>query len=230
MKCRQTVNPKTLPLLAACLLFTAAAANAQLRIHVKPYLGAGYSRILNDYQPIFVVEDTLDQDYQTLNLQNSPRNAFRGQVRVDVLHLGPLSAGYLFWGHQVKFNDVAPNNALKTDKIYPYSVSYSLHGANLTLRLPYKGISTEHRVPFILGGAGRYYGKNKGYRYSWVDAAQTESDKQFVSQRKWEDWGYFAGIGLEVYGFAYVYAGYTALLGDDLMGSKFFDFVVGITF
>jgi|GEM_PF-3539120 len=230
MKRRHVMNQMIMRVIVGGMLMTGAAAQAQFRIHVKPYLGVGYSRILDDYRISFAVEDSLDAQYQALNLEDAPMNVFRGQLRVDILHWGPVSAGYLFWGHQAKFKDTAPDNQLKTDKIYPFSVMYNLHGANLTLRLPFDGISTEQRVPFIMGGAGRYYGKNKGYRYVWLDEAHTENEKQFTTQKKWDDWGYFAGIGVEIYRFAYVYAGYTALMGDGLMGAQFFDVVIGVTF
>ena len=190
----------------------------------------GFSRTLTDYTPAFAVEDTLDQTYHTLNLADPPRNSLRGQGRVDLLELWDLRLGYFFWGHHVKYDDRTLDNLVKVDKRYPHSHYYRLQGVSLAWNLDYQGFATRSRMPFLVGGVGKYDGYRKDYYYVWIDEAHTQAEIRYDRQSLMKDWGYFAGAGMTFFKHLYVYAGMTQLMGEGLPGSCFLDLIVGITF
>ncbi|MCK5148783.1 hypothetical protein KAR48_18665 [bacterium] len=216
-------------LLLALMFLAVFPAAAQIRIKIKPFAGFGYGRVITDYAHQFAVDDTLDEHYFDFNLATVPRGRTRGQSRIDLLQIYDVTLGYLFWSHSVKFTHIAPDNILKTKKVYPRGVQYNMHGATLTWYMPYKGIGSRSRLPFIMGGAGRYYGAKKGTYYI-VNAETNLAEGINTTMISYDDWGYFVGVGLIVHKYFYVYAGMTELMGDGLMGSRFFDIVIGFTF
>ena len=203
---------------------------AQVRIHVTPYLGAGFSRILTDYTPPFAADDSLSQEYYALNLANPPRNAVRGQLRIDVLELWNFRFGYFLWGHQVEYDDTTPSGLVQVDKRYPQEYYYTLQGVSLAWNLDYRGLATPHRVPFVVGGLGRYRGDDTYVYYTWTDESHSQLETRHERGTRFEDWGFFAGAGVTLWKYFYAYAGVTELLGEGLPGSRFLDVIVGVTF
>lgn len=222
--------PRTWFCLAAAAWLCAAPGDLfpELRIRPRIYAGGGYGRALNVRMPAFAVEDAADRNFVEANLSSVKRDFIRGQIRLDLAHAGSFSAGYLFWGHYSEVPADFPEYWLKPDKWYPASDHAALHAATVQWK---PSFAASRRVaPFLLAGAGGYYGNITSVRYLPADSTglyyygshrQTASDAGRAV---------LAGIGAVAFRYAYVYAGVVRLIDSALPADTFFDLIVGVTF
>ncbi len=216
--------------LAAAVWFVAAPGELfpELRIRPRVYAGGGYGRTQNARMPEFAVEDAADRNFVEANMSSLKRNFIRGQIRLDLVHAGAFSAGYLFWGHYNEIPADYPEFWLKPDKWYPAADHVALHAATVQWK---PAFAASRRVaPFLLAGAGGYYGNVTSVRYLPADSTglyyygsrrQTASDAGRAV---------LAGIGVVAFRYAYLYAGAVHLIDSALPAKTFFDVIVGVTF
>ncbi|MBN2200527.1 hypothetical protein JW777_01080 [bacterium] len=225
----RSVTRTWLCLAAMVLFFTAPGALfPDIRIRPRIYAGGGYGRTLNARTPAFAVEDAADRNFVEANMSSLKRNFIRGQMRLDLVHAGAFSAGVLFWGHYNEISSDFPEYWLKPDKWYPASDHAALHAATVQWK---PAFAASRRVaPFLLAGAGGYYGNVTSVRYLPADSTgfyyygsrrQTASDAGRAV---------LTGIGVVAFRYAYFYAGAVHLFDAALPARTFFDVIVGVTF
>jgi hypothetical protein len=218
-----------------CLAVAACAAAAvpgdllsNIRVRPRIYAGGGYGRTLNARTPAFTVDDAADRNFAEANLSSPKRNFIRGQLRLDLVRAGAFSAGYLFWGHHNEIPSDYPEYWLKEDKWYPATDHASLHAA--TVQWSPAFLSSRRLAPFLLAGAGGYFGNVTSVRYLPADSTGLYyygSNRQTASDA---GRAVLAGVGVVVFRYAYVYAGAVHLIDSALPASTFFDVIVGVTF
>jgi hypothetical protein len=214
---------------AACT--TAASPgepHSNIRVRPRVYVGGGYGRTLNARTPAFAVDDAADRNFAEANLSSLKRNFIRGQLRLDLVQAGAFSAGYLFWGHTHEIPSDYPEYWLKEDTWYPAADHASLHAA--TVQWSPAFLSSRHLAPFLLTGAGGYYGNVTSVRY--LPAGSTGLYYYGSNRQTASDAGraVLAGVGVVAFRYAYVYAGAVHLIDSSLPASTFFDVIVGVTF
>jgi hypothetical protein len=216
--------------LAAAALLTGAPDGLRAKIRIRPrvYAGAGIRRALDARAPGFAVEDVYDQNFADANLSPLKRNFTAGQIRLDLLHAGDFSVGYLFWGHYREFPADYPEYWLKTGKAYPNTDHAAVHAA--TVQWNPRFLAGKRLSPFVLAGAGGYYGNVTSIEYAPTDSSQVfyyGSSRQVASDA---GTAFLAGAGVVAFRYAYVYAGVIRLIDAALPAKTFVDVVVGVTF
>jgi hypothetical protein len=218
-----------------CLVAVACATavapvelHSNIRVRPRIYAGGGYGRTLNARTPAFAVDDAADRNFAEANLSSLKRNFIRGQLRLDLVRAGAFSAGVLFWGHHHEIPSDYPEYWLKEDKWYPAADHASLHAA--TVQWSPAFLSSRHLAPFLLAGAGGYYGNVTSVRYLPADSTGLYyygSNRQTASDA---GRAVLAGVGVVAFRYAYVYAGAVHLIASALPARTFFDVIVGVTF
>jgi len=214
------------------LIFFSITAVAKVpkksRISFEPhvYLGVGAVDILKEKPPVFPVIHDEDETYTAINSLKSGGFFFQSQLRLTLIKGGPVSLGYAFWGQRVEYDNDYPELWFRTGTRYPLRFDLSFHAVCLQLASP-RGFWSDHVMPFLVSGAGSFYGSSKDalYEYDsstgWIWMMEEES-------KKYSGWGWMAGAGVEIYKYAYVYAGLTCFLKDNLPGRMFLDLIVGL--
>jgi hypothetical protein len=215
--------------LAALIVFSPPAGFSSLKVMIKPQVcvGVGLGRTLNARHPAFLIEDQDDADYAVINLTPLQRNFTRGQIRINLVHVGDFSLGYAFWAHYQEFSHDFIYFLPKEQKTYPYSNHVGLHA--VTVQWNPKFLSSRRVVPFLLGGAGRYYGGSKTMRFQLLDPQQFIYGCFFEKDPEDEGTALLAGAGAVLFKHLTVYAGYVRLERTLLPSGNFFDLVAGLT-
>jgi len=196
----------------------------QFRPHV--YLGFGAVDVLSENPPEFVPRNNADINYASLNSLNSEGFAFQGQFRLSLIEAGLFSMGYSFWGHRYEYNNDYADVWYDSDTKKPLRYDLSLHSACLQFDSPWRFFH-DHVKPYVLGGVGPYYGSSKVAAYfmdeatGWIWLEEDES-------QKYSGWALMAGLGSEIYRYAYVYTGIVYFKKEDVPGQLFLDLIVGI--
>jgi hypothetical protein len=200
-----------------------------VKIALKPrfYAGLGIGRTLDVRHPAFAIEDQDDLDYETINLASIQRFFKRGQIRMDLLQVGDFSFGYTFWGHAAEYPHDFFYFLPKEGKTYPFGNHAGLHAATVQWNL--RAVSGRYIVPFILGGAGRYYGNSTVMQFQLEDAEQ--SVYSYFIRQEYSDEGtaWMAGAGAVAFKHAYVYAGIVRLERTILPSKGYLDLIIGFT-
>jgi hypothetical protein len=200
-----------------------------VKIALKPhiYAGLGIGRTLDARHPAFAVEDQDDFDYETINLASAQRFFKRGQIRIDFLRIGDFSFGYAFWGHAVEYPHDFFYFLPKEHKTYPFGFYAGLHAATVQWNL--RAVSGRWIVPFVLAGAGRYYGNSTTMEFQLEDAEL--SIYGYSNREEYTDKGaaWLAGAGAVAFRHAYVYAGVVRLERTVLPSKAYLDLIVGFT-
>ncbi len=203
---------------------------SQIRIRPRPYIGIGMRIVYHPVIPSFQIDDDFDAGYHEMNIASPKKFFYAGQARLNLLEMWDLALGYTFWGHYHHYSEETPEGLIKLDKEFPHSYSLSFHGATLQWNLNYRTISSKRAMPFLLGGAGTYYGGYKNYYYRTESISGDYVDFSRVVRRvsEYEGWGFMFGGGLVLYRYAYFYAGYMELRGE-LLARRFIEVYIGFT-
>jgi len=216
-------------LVLALLVVLPSMAPASVKIRLKPrlYAGIGIGRTLDTRPPALTIEDQDDMDYEVINLSGLQRNFKRGQIRINLIHVGDFSFGYAFWGHALEYPHDFFFFLPKEQKAYPFGSHAALHAATVQWNL--KFVSGKRIVPFLLAGAGRFYGNSTSMRFQLLDSEQ--SIYQYFIQQDFTDEGnaWLAGAGAVLFRYGYVYAGIVRLERTLLPSKGFLDLIVGCT-
>jgi hypothetical protein len=222
-------SPVPAALMLALLVILPISGFPAVKIALKPrfYAGLGIGRTLDVRHPAFAIEDQDDFDYETINLASIQRFFKRGQIRIELLHIGDFSFGYTFWGHAVEYLHDFFYFLPKEQKSYPFGNHAGLHAATVQWNL--KAVSGRHIVPFLLGGAGRYYGNSTTMQFHLEDAEQ--SVYSYFTRQEYSDEGtaWLAGVGAVAFKHAYVYAGIVRLERTILPSKGYLDLIIGFT-
>jgi len=205
-------------------------AFGQIRFRLKPYIGIGLGIGSQSGIPLFEIEEgnESDQDYYDYNLASLSSTSFRFQTRLGLLQWGHLSLGYLFWNHSYQYSQYFPENVVILNRNFPHSYYFSVHGA--TLQWDFYRSSSAKIIPFIAGGVGQYHGSFKNFYY-WVEDEFDVTAEKTVSQIiSYEGTAAFAGVGVTVFKYGYVYVGYFDLIKETLPARQFIDVIIGVTF
>jgi hypothetical protein len=212
---------------AAVLLLLPALLSAQIRIKPRLYIGFGLGRTLNAERPAFSADSLADQDYADINLSSLQRHFLRGQIRINLVDAGDFSLGYLFWSHSIQY----PNDLIeywqRDGKLYPYSSHAALHA--VTLQWNMKFLSGRRIVPFLLGGAGRYYGNTDVASYWSLDSYRLQFAGTVEQERTDEGRAFLVGAGATFFRYTFAYVGFIQLSGYSLPSRRFLDAVIGLT-
>jgi hypothetical protein len=202
-------------------------SSAKVRIKPRLYVGVGLGRTLDAGRPAFSIEDQDDLDYEAINLTPLQRNFLRGQIRINLVHIGDFSLGYAFWSHHLEYPHDFFYFLPKEQKAYPYDNHAGLHA--VTVQWNPKFLSGRRVAPFLLGGAVRYYGNVKTIRFELLDPELALY--RYFTQEDLADEGnaYLAGAGAVLFKYMYVYAGIVRLERTLLPSGEFLDLVVGFT-
>lgn len=216
-------------LLAACL---PVSASVPVSLRPRIYLGLGLRRALNNNLPVFEITDNLDQNYYNLNLSSVKKIFLHGQVRLNLIKVGPVSAGYTFWAHDQHYLQDLPEFWAKEDKFYPHSYNYNLHGVVLQWDLTFPWISGKYFTPFLIGGAGRYKGNTKKFyfEFEYFDEANILYITDVITETKrFNGEAVFFGAGAVVLKYGYFQFGYIDFRDRTLPIREFVSFVIGLT-
>jgi hypothetical protein len=195
-------------------------------IHPHLYLGLGMVDVFDETAPPFTVETDADITYLNINSFKSRSIAFQYQARLNVLGAGPVSLGYVFWGHRFNYDTDYPELWIRPGKLYPQRYDLSFHAASLQLDSPFTFWEDRLR-PFLLGGAGPFFGSYVEGMYAvdvingWIWLNETLRDE-------YKGWAWMTGAGLVIYRYAYFYVGIVQFNEPRLPASLFFDMVVGV--
>jgi hypothetical protein len=216
--------------LGAVILISSAPAELRPEVRIRPriYAGAGFGRTLDANSPAFAVDDIYDRNFVDANLSPLKRNFTRGQIRLDLVQAGAFSAGYLYWGHYHAFPADYPEYWLKTGKWYPNTDHAAVHA--LTVQWNPRFLAGKRLAPFVLAGAGGYYGNVTSIRYFPVDSSAVYyygSSRQISSDAGRAVLG---GIGVVAFRYAYLYAGVVHLIDAALPAKTYLDVILGVTF
>jgi len=205
------------------------AADARIKVSLKPgfFAGIGLGGTLDARHPGLAIEDQDDADYEMINLASLQRFFKRGQARINLLHVGDFSFGYAYWGHAIEYPHDFFYFLPKEEKAYPFGNHAALHAATVQWNLRF--ISGKRIVPFLLAGAGRFYGNSTSMSFRLLDPEQ--SVYQYFVRQDLTDEGnaWLAGAGAVLFRYAYVYAGVVRLERTILPSKGFLDLIVGCT-
>jgi hypothetical protein len=210
-------------------------ATVKVSLHPRIYLGLGLRSAFGNKVPSFEIEDEIDQNYYNLNLSSIKKTFLHGQIRLNLIKVWQISAGYTFWGHDQQYLKDYPEFWAKDGKIYPHSHNYNLHGAVLQWDINFPAISSKYFTPFILVGVGRYFGNAKGVRFEFETFEENNiiyvtNIVELVSETKrFDGEAVFVGIGLTVLKYGYVELGYIDFRDNMLPMREFVTFIVGFT-
>ena len=216
-------------LLAAC---SPVFASVPVSLRPRIYLGLGFRGAFYNNVPAFEITDNSDQNYYNLNLSSVKRIFLHGQSRLNLIKVGPVSAGYMFWAHDQHYLHDLPEFWAKEDKFYPHSYNYNLHGAVLQWDLTFPWISGKYFTPFVIGGAGRYKGnaKNFYFKFELFEEEKILYITDVITETKrYKGEAVFFGIGAVVLKYGYFQFGYIDFRDRTLPISEFASFVVGLT-
>jgi hypothetical protein len=228
-KISSITNKKTLLFLVLlALILVPRGVMGQLRFRLRPYVGIGLGIDRQSEPPLFEILNESDQDYYDQNLASLRSTHLRFQTRVNVLEWGHLSMGYLFWNHSFEYPDKLPGGIVITNRAFPHSYLFSVHGGSLQWNFYRKPSS--RLVPFVMAGAGGYYGSFKNY-YRAVEDEEDGTSERIVSKIiTYQGPAAFIGVGMVVFEYGYIYVGYLDLIKKSLPSRQFIDVIVGVTF
>jgi hypothetical protein len=219
-------------LLAAC---SPVFASIPVSLRPRIYLGLGIRVAYHNTVPSFEINDNADQNYYNLNLSSVSKIFLHGQSRLNLIKVGPVSAGYMFWAHDQHYLHDWPEFWAMEDKFYPHSYNYNLHGAVLQWDLAYPWISGKYFAPFVLGGAGRYFGNSKDIYFEF-DSIEVngiiyilDTDEIITETKRYKGEAVFFGIGAVVLKYGYFQFEYIDFRDGSLPIREFASFVVGLT-
>lgn len=195
------------------------------------FFGAGYGKTLNGRIPEFVRTDEKDSLYYAINLVPQKRDFFRGQIRVNVFHVGGFSLGYTFWSHYQAYPYDYFSVWIDTTKIktaYPHSYFISFHA--LTLEYRGKKIVKPFIQPLFYLGAGQFYGASKNAQFVPVEYSSwfTFYQQNVHHGKSYEGIGYLGGMGVVFFRHAYIAFEYIRLTGVKMISPHYFDAVIGL--
>jgi len=207
----------------------ASVLSAQVRIKPHVYLGGGIGITMNAKDQDFTVEDGIDQNYISFNYNTKQRTFTRGQIRLNLLEFDRFSFGYMFWSHNREYTSEFSEFWVKKDKSYPHSDDLNLHAATLQWDLRYSAVSAKYFLPFLLVGAGQYYGASKSFQYEFIDDMYYYYDKKLVNQdRRYSGNVWLYGGGIVFLRYAYFYIGVVDFGNKSVPVKRALDCVLGI--
>lgn len=199
----------------------------QVRFRPRLFLGAGLRRGLETTVPFAEVEDNFDESDTS---SSSPkRNSIGVQIRLNLLEVWNFSLGYAFWNHYYEYSGKELGDGLVVERDYPHSYGYTLHVVTLQWNAKYRFVSSKHFVPYIVGGAGRFFGQLKNFRYVDPNYQDDVATRIVFRTDEYEGWAAFFGVGAVFFRYAYFYVGFVDLMQDTLPTRRFLDLTVGIT-
>jgi len=217
-----------------CALFTlllaeTVPAQAQFRFRFRPYLALGASYIPNPSVYPLNIEDDFDHLYYEENLANPRRISFRAQSRFNLVSVGDVSLGYMFWGNGYHYPDLTPNDIVKLDTDYPNSYSVSLHLVTLQWDINIWPLARRHFHPLLLAGYGTFFALTRKQHYEWLDESEIVAGKVVEKEASYSGHAVIGGIGVVVFKYIYGYLGVVVLNNKNLPQHQFLDLVVGVT-
>jgi len=215
-------------LILGLTLFSPGSALAQIRLRFRPYIGVGAMGVLDSERPDFTPVDAQDSSYITLNLSSLQKVFFHAHTRLMLIDLWNFSLGYQFWSHSYTYPADLTEYWLKIGTHYPYSRYFSMHGPCVQYTFKHRFVPAAVR-PFLLAGVGKYYGAEKTVYYDPPPEGSIYLVGHVEEDRKFEGWGYFLGIGVVLFKYAFVYAGYVDLYRRSLVSSQFVLINAGFT-
>jgi hypothetical protein len=220
--------------LIVILLTVCSRTFSSVPVSLRPrlYLGMGIRSAFHNNVPAFEIADNLDQNYYNLNLSSVNKIFLHGQVRLNLIKVGPVSAGYTFWAHNQQYLHDWPEFWAKEDKFYPHSYNYNLHGAVLQYDLKFPWISGKYFTPFVIGGAGQFTGNAKQYyfEFEYFEEADIVYITDVITETKrYRGKAVFFGIGAVVLKYGYFQFGYIDFRDGTLPIREFATAVFGLT-
>ena len=205
------------------------AVTAQVRIDFTPFAGIGLSYSGSVTSPDMDINDNYDQNYYRANYANPDVFFMRGQGRFNLLYAGDLSLGYLFWGHKAEYSSRLPDQEAKVGVVYPHSYYYSMHTVTLQYNLSWLLKNSDQVQPFLIAGAGSYYGRKSDMKFVWINQEERTVEQEVMRAEKVDGYGYTAGVGAVIFTYIYVYGGFVHLNGDNLPANGFAELIIGLT-
>ena len=206
-----------------------ADSDAQVRFRIAPYIGGGIRYALSYNTPDFHIDDAHDSSYYNLHLASPGQFYFHFHGRLMFLDVWNFSFGYLLWTHYHKYSDDLTELWLQAGEVYPHSYYYTMHGITVQYTLNHSFISTGSVKPFIMAGMGKYNGGSKTVEYSETYPGSGLLEMQTSSDQEVDGWGYFLGVGIVVFKYAYVALEYSDLGDRGLRASQFLQLSIGVT-
>jgi hypothetical protein len=221
--------------LIVVLLTVCSQTFASIPVSLRPrlYLGLGIRGAFHNNVPVFEIENNMDQNYYNLNLSSVKKIFLHGQARINLIKVGPVSAGYTFWAHDQHYLQDFPELWASEDKRYPHSYNYNLHGALLQWDLTFPLISGKYFTPFVIGGGGRFTGNAKQFyfEFEYFDEANIIYITDVITETKrYRGEAVFYGIGAVILKYGYFQFGYIDFRDNTLPVREFASFVIGLTF
>ncbi len=202
---------------------------AQVRIKPHVYLGGGLGITMEVKDQDFAVEDGIDQNYIGFNYSTKQRAFTRGQIRLNLLEVDRFSIGYTFWAHNRKYASENSEYWVKKGKSYPYNDDLNLHAAILQWDLRYAVVSAKYFVPYLLVGAGQYYGSSRSFQFEFIDDVYYYYDKKLITQdKKYSGNAWLYGGGFIFLKYAYFYVGMVDFGKNAVPVRRALDCVLGI--
>jgi hypothetical protein len=208
-------------------LFLPVLLFAQIRIKPRVYIGVGIGHTLDAKRPSFSIDDWQDQYYADNNIASLQRNFTRGQIRIDLIQVGDFALGYTFWANYLQYPYELIDVWQKDGKAYPYSNYAGLHA--VTVQWDMKFLSGKWVVPFLLGGAGQYYGNFDMVRFQWLDVYKFQYIGYIEQQSANSGRAFLGGVGAMFFKYTYAYVGFVHLVNHSLPSKGFLDVIVGFT-
>jgi hypothetical protein len=206
----------------------AAFAQAQVRFTPHAYIGAGLGFTGKPVNQSFPVEDEYDNMYAGFNLDH-PRTAFRAQTRFTLVEAYRFSVGYVFWSHCRQYGTAYSVAWAKKTKQYPFSDDLNFHGVTLQWDLRYPFVSSRRVYPFLLAGAGKFYGSSKRFEYEFIDEYYYYYDSRIKrTESRYDGKAWMAGAGAVFFGHLFIYVGTMDLSNKSLFIERSVDAVLGL--
>jgi hypothetical protein len=221
--CRRTIG-----LILCLIVIHTGPALAQIRVKPHAYVGGGFGITAGAVNQSFAIEDSYDNWYAGWNLDH-PRMNFRAQTRFTFLEADRFSIGYVFWSHCRKYATAYSEMWVKKGKLYPFSDDLNFHGVTLQWDLRYSFVSSRRVRPFLLAGAGRFYGSSKRFEYEFFDDNYYYYDSRITrTESQYDGSAWMAGGGVIFFGHLFIYAGTMDFSKDPVFIKRSIDTVIGL--
>ncbi|MBN1782869.1 hypothetical protein JW948_17170 [bacterium] len=200
----------------------------QFKPHV--YVGMGILSILSEDPPYYATIDRETGALETSNFRFGSQGLnFQGQARLSLIQIGPVSLGYTFWGYRHRYEDEYQEIWYREFVLYPLTYDLSLHAGCIQIDLPFLNMAGGKIRPFVVGGAGPFFGNTKEVFYIFDPVYEGLIWKYVFRDRKFDGMAWTAGTGVIVHRYFYAYMGITQFNEDNLPGSLFLNVIVGLT-